>query len=199
MSPTSNMLVRLQDLPVTRVTELSNELVRDVIAGMPTRAILERPADDPDAGHADVTLDLHADDDGNVHLRGKISGWLAVGCSRCIDAVKFPFEEELLASYRPAGTVPGDDGDGDGAGDDDDELGLELSDQELDLYSYEGETIDLERLLREQLVLAVPFAPLCHEDCKGLCAYCGVDKNREQCECQPPIDPRLAKLQDIKL
>jgi uncharacterized protein len=48
-------------------------------------------------------------------------------------------------------------------------------------------------------VLAVPFAPLCREDCKGLCPQCGIDRNTGTCSCEPPIDPRLAALKGLKL
>lgn len=215
------MKVQLRDLPVHRAIELSNVFVREAVAGMPNRVILDSPADDPEAGEASAELDLHNDDDGNVYVRGRISGWFSLGCSRCIEPVRQVFREDLDATYRPAGTIPGgeleeDAGNGAsgtgasgdragsrggarGGGASDDDLGLELSDEELDLYSYEGESIDLEPLLREQLILAVPFAPLCREECKGLCPQCGIDRNQERCTCTPPIDPRLAALRDIKL
>ena len=56
-----------------------------------------------------------------------------------------------------------------------------------------------EPLLREQFVLAVPYAPLCSETCKGLCPQCGIDLNSHTCACQKPIDPRLAALKGLKL
>ena len=198
MTAVANMLVQLRELPASRSIELSNDFVGNAIAEMPTRAILERPAGDPDAGSAQVRVQLHGDEDGNVYARGTLNGWFALGCSRCVEPVKVAFSESLDATFRPTGTIPGDNGAADELSDSDD-LGLELSDEDLDLYSYEGEAIDLELLLREQLVLAVPFAPLCSEDCQGLCPQCGADKNREPCACEPPIDPRLAALQNIKL
>lgn len=35
--------------------------------------------------------------------------------------------------------------------------------------------IDLTPLLREEVILATPLAPLCRPDCKGLCPACGRD------------------------
>lgn len=84
------------------------------------------------------------------------------------------------------------------APDADAELGMELADDDLDLYSYDNEEIDLTPLFRDQVVLAVPFAPLCKEDCKGLCPQCGADRNLEPCDCKPPVDPRWAALQNLK-
>ena len=62
-----------------------------------------------------------------------------------------------------------------------------------------AERIDLEPVFREQFVLAVPYAPLCTEDCKGLCPQCGIDRNTASCSCEPPIDPRLAPLKGLKI
>ena len=83
--------------------------------------------------------------------------------------------------------------------DDADDLGLELATDDLDVYPYTGDVIDLEPLVREQFVLAVPYAPLCKDDCRGLCPQCGVDRNVTACECEKPIDPRFAALQGLKL
>ena len=39
----------------------------------------------------------------------------------------------------------------------------------------------------------------CREDCKGLCPQCGIDRNTDTCNCEKPIDPRLAALKGLKL
>ena len=41
----------------------------------------------------------------------------------------------------------------------------------------EGDLIDLEPLLRDEVVLDLPFQPLCREDCAGLCVECGANLN----------------------
>jgi uncharacterized protein len=83
--------------------------------------------------------------------------------------------------------------------DDEAELGLELATDDLDVFPYTGDVIDLEPLVREQFVLSIPYAPLCKEDCRGLCPQCGIDRNVASCECAAPIDPRFAALQGLKL
>ena len=59
----------------------------------------------------------------------------------------------------------------------------------------EGDLLDLEPLLRDAVVLALPFQPLCRDDCPGLCAECGArladDPGHQHDE---PIDPRWAAL-----
>jgi uncharacterized protein len=78
-------------------------------------------------------------------------------------------------------------------------MGPEVAEDDLDVFPFDGERIDLEPLFREQFVLAVPFAPLCTEFCKGLCPQCGINRNTDSCTCAPPIDPRLAALKDLKI
>jgi uncharacterized protein len=48
----------------------------------------------------------------------------------------------------------------------------------------------LRPLVRDALLLELPLAPLCREDCRGLCAHCGADLNDGPCDCAPPRDPR---------
>lgn len=59
--------------------------------------------------------------------------------------------------------------------------------------------VDVDALAREALVLALPFQPLCDEECKGLCPQCGADLNREVCRCQEDdLDPRWEALRGLK-
>jgi uncharacterized protein len=58
--------------------------------------------------------------------------------------------------------------------------------------------VDMTLALREQILLNIPFSPLCRPDCKGLCGQCGQDLNIETCDCDTQaIDPRLAVLRDL--
>jgi uncharacterized protein len=73
---------------------------------------------------------------------------------------------------------------------------IETDEQEIHLI--EGNELDLDPYIREALLLHIPYAPICQEDCKGLCPKCGVNKNVVSCNCQiETIDPRLAKLQEL--
>jgi uncharacterized protein len=60
----------------------------------------------------------------------------------------------------------------------------ELTAADLDLDFYTGEVIDLESIIREQIILTLPLKPLCSEDCRGLCTRCGVNLNQERCACK---------------
>jgi uncharacterized protein len=69
---------------------------------------------------------------------------------------------------------------------------------EGETYPLEHDEVDLEPLARETVVLELPQAPLCREDCQGLCPECGADRNEGTCSCAPPIDPRWAVLDELR-
>ncbi|HEX2119129.1 MAG TPA: DUF177 domain-containing protein, partial [Acidimicrobiales bacterium] len=77
---------------------------------------------------------------------------------------------------------------------------FEANPREGESYRLGHDTIDLEPLAREALTLDLPLAPLCAEDCRGLCATCGADLNLGDCDC-PPVaaDPRWAALDVLRL
>ena len=192
MQTEGTMKVRLVDLPAHRHIELPSTFVRETIEGLPLYTALERPAEDPEAGSATADLNLYTEG-GNVFARGKLRGWLAAACSRCVASVKVPVDESISVTFMPRHQLPDE---ATGPADE----GADLTEDDLDVFPYDGEEIDLTALLREQLVLALPFAPLCTDDCKGLCPVCGTDLNQTTCSCdRTPIDPRLAALKDIKL
>ncbi|MBA2539513.1 MAG: DUF177 domain-containing protein [Deltaproteobacteria bacterium] len=155
------------------------------------REALEVPEVDPEAGHGVAELDLDAVET-HSFANGQFTGEVTVACSRCVNPVKLPIDEKLHVTFLPASEMPADD-------DDESEDGAEVSEDDLDVFPFDGETIDLEPLFREQFVLAVPYAPLCREDCKGLCPQCGIDRNTGTCACEAPGDPRLAALKGLKL
>lgn len=60
-----------------------------------------------------------------------------------------------------------------------------------------GDVIDLTEVVRQHLVLALPIAPRCTPDCRGLCPVCGADRNAGACGCDTVgIDPRLQALKE---
>jgi uncharacterized protein len=66
--------------------------------------------------------------------------------------------------------------------------------------AYTGKVIDLDPILREQLLLSLPSYPVCKDDCKGLCPVCGANLNDRECGCDRHVpDPRWAGLKNIKL
>lgn len=169
---------------------MSNDYVDALVTGLPMRSALG--ADATEAGEGSAELDFYVEGD-NVFARGNLEAWVELACSRCLVNVRHPIQEELVVTYLPGGQVPDEDG-VESEEEDGDDGEVE------DTYGYEGEEIDVEPLLRERLLLAIPYAPLCKPDCKGLCSQCGANLNDSECGCdRKVVDPRLAALADIKV
>ncbi len=67
-----------------------------------------------------------------------------------------------------------------------------------EILYYENDTLSLDKYILEQVILSLPIKTLCDENCKGLCSKCGIDLNKESCDCvHEDIDPRLEKLKDF--
>lgn len=74
----------------------------------------------------------------------------------------------------------------------------ELEDDEHDeILLLDGTELDLDEVVTTAFVLAMDTKNLCSDDCKGLCAGCGVDLNVDSCRCKPEVDPRLAALAQL--
>lgn len=74
----------------------------------------------------------------------------------------------------------------------------ELDDDDVSVLYLDGEELDVEPILLEQMQLNVPMKPLCRSDCAGLCAQCGADLNDGACDCDTAeVDPRWAGLAQL--
>ncbi len=184
-------IVLVHDLPTHRQFVVPPPLVGEWLKGLPMRDALGAPDPDPKAGEGAADLELYADG-AHAFAAGTFKGHLIVACSRCVNEVRLDIDEQLRVTFMPPSEMPADDTESS-------EEGAEVSTEDLDLFPFDGERIDLEPLFREQFVLAVPYAPLCREDCRGLCPQCGIDLNTGTCACEKPIDPRLAALKGLKL
>jgi uncharacterized protein len=72
--------------------------------------------------------------------------------------------------------------------------------QHAEEEAYEGKVVDLDPILREQVLLELPEYPVCQEGCKGLCSACGKNLNEGECGCDRKVpDPRWAGLAKVKL
>jgi uncharacterized protein len=181
--------VALRDLPAQCLIVISPAFVAEAVKGMPLRDALEEdPAVEADGGVAELELTA---DGTSVLAQGSVTGQVTVACSRCVGPAAILIDERVHVSFVLENDLPA-------GADEDAEDGVELGQDELDVFAYDGETINLEPLLREQFVLAVPYAPLCREDCAGLCAQCGADRNVTSCNCEKPIDPRFGPLTGLK-
>ena len=79
-------------------------------------------------------------------------------------------------------------------------LVTELSNEENEdewVFPLEGDSADLEDIVRTVFVLNLDSKLLCKDDCKGLCCRCGRNLNHEACNCQKELDPRFAALKQL--
>jgi uncharacterized protein len=122
----------------------------------------------------------------DVRVRGSLKAQVTAPCDRCLEPVVIPVDREFDLYYTRSDEETADAGE------------KELQLRDLDFAFLQGEEIDLDELVHEQLALTLPVRVLCQEDCRGLCPECGIDRNRESCACQPPMDPRWQAVADLK-
>lgn len=101
---------------------------------------------------ADLVLESAS---GGIVVRGPVTTMVANTCHRCLREWQEPMEVDILEA-----------------------LGV---DDDPDGYRLHGDVADLEPVLRDAVLLAVPLSPTCRPDCRGLCAVCGADLNGTSC------------------
>jgi len=122
-----------------------------------------------------------------VRVRGLIEAAAEVGCDRCLAPVTVPLEVEFETAFIPQEEAAGEADN------------VELLAEDMGLAAFEGDAIDLDELVREQILLALPSRNLCREECEGLCPTCGADLNAGPCGCaRDETDHRWAALADWK-
>ncbi len=120
-----------------------------------------------------------------VRVEGEISTVIEVQCDRCLKSIQLPLDGEFDLKYLPGQEYRA-------------LKTAELTEDDLSLSVFDGEIIDIDEIVREEILLAVPAHPLCEENCKGICPSCGADRNMIDCGCEPvAIDPRWASLKGL--
>lgn len=139
---------------------------------------------------------------GGVLVQGNFTAHVAAPCKRCLVDVTVDLPVSFTLNLVPESLLRGDDFEEEDEAEDREhgELAGSFELDDADEEVFDGKTIDLDPIVREQVLLALPMNAVCREDCKGLCAQCGQNLNEKQCGCeQKVIDPRLAPLMNIKL
>jgi uncharacterized protein len=130
----------------------------------------------PEGSPVDLDLRLEAVMEG-VLVTGSASAELTGECVRCLE----PITDEIEVDFQELYVY-----------DDDQDVPAE---EDSEVSALEGDLVDLEPLLRDAVVLALPFQPVCEDDCPGLCPECGArladDADHSH---EAPIDPRWAGL-----
>lgn len=112
---------------------------------------------------------------GTLEISGQITGEYETTCSRCGTPVRETLTAELFESI--------DDG---------------FSDIDEECIVISGNVIDISGSIEACIFNSIPMQFLCKEDCKGLCPQCGIDLNKNECNCEGAVyDPRFAIFRNL--
>jgi uncharacterized protein len=121
-----------------------------------------------------------------VFVNGHVDTRAQVECDRCLKPIELPVNADFELEY-----ITGSEYESSGV--------AELTEAEMSVSVFDGDALDVDEIMKEQILLAVPTRMLCREDCKGICPQCGVDRNTGECKCvTEDIDPRWAALKNLK-
>src|ERR1700728_5445965 len=140
------------------------------------------------AGRAEVLHEHRGPRDivADIRLRGSFSGKFQVPCARCVESVEIPLGAEFDLIFRPAEA-------------DSEAPERSITAPETEIGYYLKDSLLLEDVLREQVLLSLPVRTLCKPDCKGLCPRCGANLNTQPCSCEEgPNDPRWEGLTGLR-
>jgi uncharacterized protein len=125
----------------------------------------------------------------DIRVRATYRGNFEVLCARCVEPVAVPLAGEFDLLFRPENA--------------DAEAGERaITEDETEIGYYGKSGLELEDVVREQVLLSLPGRTLCQADCKGLCAHCGQNLNVKSCDCAESAgnhDPRWSALQGLAL
>ena len=130
---------------------------------------------------ADLSLDLRLQSvSEGVLVSGTVTGPMAGECGRCLRPISDSLAVEIQELYAYENST------------------TDSTTEEDEVGRMQGDLIDLEPVLRDAVVLALPTNPLCRDDCPGLCPECGVHRDELPAEhSHQQIDPRWAGLSQL--
>ncbi|MCX4746588.1 DUF177 domain-containing protein [Kitasatospora sp. NBC_01287] len=135
-----------------------------------------------------------------LRLESVVEGVLVTGtaeaqvtgeCVRCLE----PVEDDLDVEFQELFYYPETDERGRSRKPSSEDEASEEDEEET--YRLEGDFFDLEPVLRDAVVLALPLQPVCQEDCLGLCSECGARLSDDPDHHHDAVDPRWAALQGL--
>jgi uncharacterized protein len=160
---------------VVPVTELLRQpaLRRTVDAVVPAEDVAVGEVSVPDGSPITVALELESLSDGIVLTGTADADWTGP-CRRCLGPAHGHVHVRLRELYQPTPTSE-------------------------DAFELSGDVLDLWPAVREGLMLELPLAPVCREDCAGLCPVCGADRNVAPCDCDTSVrDERWGALDALR-
>lgn len=122
---------------------------------------------------------------GEVRIQGRMTTTMEAVCDRCLGPAHYPVDAKFDLFYRPSGDQPVED-----------EVSIDEGEAEIGFYDEPG--LQLEEILREQIMLQLPMQRVCSENCKGICPVCGKNRNEASCQCaNVPVNDCWAALREL--
>ena len=121
-----------------------------------------------------------------IIVQGKLVTTVELACSRCAETFRKEIGVDLYEEFLP---------------EESEELreDIDLSLTDLNLFTYSDDEVDLDEIVRQNILAALPMRPICSDGCRGLCGVCGENLNTKKCSCEvEQIDRRLIPLQKFK-
>ena len=149
----------------------------DIQEGLSVRGALDastfkRPEDSDISFVSPVDYELKIARAGDsIWMRGPVRGRLSLTCARCLEQFTFSAASGLDIELLPRNEAPS-------------ASEVELKTGEMDMHYFEGEEIDIDPYVFEEVMLNMPLKALCGELCKGICPSCGKNLNIEECRCE---------------
>lgn len=120
-----------------------------------------------------------------IQVQGHLHVPVQFVCDRCAETFTHEVDETFDLLYRQ------DSEDYGGAE-------IEIKASESNVGFYDGPGLELNEIVKEQVLLAIPLQRLCREDCKGICPECGKNRNESSCQCHTQkIDERWSALRNL--
>ncbi len=136
---------------------------------------------------------------GTVIVHGRLDASVVATCGRCLSPANIAVHQQVSAVVVPSAELKAKARSSDARSSEDNDL--DITPDEPDTLAFDGETVVLDNLIRDELLLAVPMIPLCREDCPGIKPFSPSDTvspEEDTSESMPNIDPRLAPLMQIR-
>lgn len=139
------------------------------------------------ATERDGDLAVRASKSGHdVVVHGTLDAEVRTPCARCLAPATLPIHSDIRVLYTPASRAKVEAEDG--------EPEYELTAEEADTLPYDGETVVLDDLVRDEILLEIPMIPLCSESCPGISPAPTEGSAAAEPSKEKGIDPRLAPL-----
>lgn len=123
--------------------------------------------------------------EGEVRIRGQIAVQMQSECDRCLGPADYAIDSRFDLFYRPAPSLSREE-----------EVAIDEAEAEIGFY--QGGGLELEDILREQVLLMLPMQRVCREDCRGICPVCGANRNETACDCHVETpDDRWSALRNL--